>query len=351
MAKNDLLLQAARRERTARTPVWLMRQAGRFDPEYLALRQRLDLPLEDLFCDAEAATEISLLPRRFGVDAIVFFQDILTPLMPMGRRFVFRPGPLLENPVRSNDDVRSLRRYDPAKALPFVHETLTAVRKSLDGELPLLGFAGAPVTLAFFLIEGRSPHGAGKSAQAMMEKDPVLFRVLVDHLTDATIEYLSFQVESGVDAWQLFESVADLLTPDQYKAFAHPAHVRIFSELRRRVPSILFCKDHAPLELMVASGADVLSVPASVDLADARRRFGHRVAFQGNVDPLLLQDGTEDEIEEAVRRCIRAGDHEGHILNLGHGVLKDTPVDNVRRFVETARSTRLEASVASGDMG
>ena len=351
MAKNDLLLQAARRERTARTPVWLMRQAGRFDPDYLALRQRLDLPLEDLFCDAEAATEISLFPRRFGVDAIIFFQDILTPLTPMGRGFVFRPGPLLENPVRSTDDVKSLRRYDPSTALPFVRETLTAVRKSLDGELPLLGFAGAPVTLAFFLIEGRSPLGTGKSAQAMMEKDPKLFRMLVDLLTDVTIEYLSFQIESGVDAWQLFESVADLLTHEQYEAFAHPAHVRIFAELGRRVPSILFCKDHAPLEMMAASGADVLSVPASVDLADARRRFGHRVAFQGNVEPRLLQDGTGDEIEEAVQACIRAGDHQGHILNLGHGVLKDTPVDNVRRFVETARSTRLEASVVPGDMG
>jgi len=351
MPANDLWLRAARRERTERTPVWLMRQAGRFDPAYQELRERYGLPLEELFCHVDAAAEISLLPRRFGVDAIIFFQDILTLLTPMGRPFVFRPGPQLAEPVRTAQDVDGLRRYDPADALDFVPKCLASVRNSLAGDLPLLGFAGAPVTLAFFLIEGTSPQMDGQNARAMMEQEPTLFRRLVDFLTAATIEYLQLQIESGVDALQVFESVADLLTPEQYAAFAHPSHERLFSELGKRVPAILFCKDYAPLDLMASSGADVLSVASSVDLADAITRYGDRVAFQGNVDHTILRDGTPEDVERAVVQCVRAGGHAGHILNLGHGVLKETPVENVQRFIDTAKRIRLPMAADAANIG
>lgn len=157
MLKNDLLLRAARRQRTERTPVWLMRQAGRTDPEYRALRERVDLPLEAMFRHPDLAAEISLLPKRLGVDAIIFFQDILTPLAPMGAEFVFRPGPVLTSTLRASSDIDALCRCDPAESLGFVAEILQLIRKALDGDLPLLGFAGAPLTLAFFLIEGKSP--------------------------------------------------------------------------------------------------------------------------------------------------------------------------------------------------
>jgi len=155
--QNDLMLRAARRERTERTPVWMMRQAGRFDPEYRRLRESVDAPLEVLFRTPDLAAEISLLPRRFGVDAIIFFGDILIPLSPMGAEFVFRPGPVLNRPVRTSADIEAMRMFDPADKLPFVGQILRRVRRTLNNELPLLGFAGAPLTLLFFLAEGGSP--------------------------------------------------------------------------------------------------------------------------------------------------------------------------------------------------
>lgn len=342
--KNDLLLRAARRERTERTPVWLMRQAGRFDPKYRDIRERSDLPLEDLFCDPEAAAEITLLPKRFGVDALILFQDILTPLAPMGRRFVFRPGPMLNEPVRSTRDVEALRPFDSSVELDCVPKTIKLVRDALADELPLLGFAGAPLTLAFFLIEGKSPHPDCSHSKAMMSSEPALFHRLLDRLTDMTADYLAMQIDAGADAVQLFESVADLVSPQEYAEFAHPYQVKVLSRIGQRVPTILFAKDCPLVELMSTSRASVLSVAACVDLAEARRRFGNKVAFQGNVDNRILLNGSAREIDSAARHCILAGGQEGHILNLGHGVLKDTPVENVCRFIDVAKTTRVSTA-------
>ena len=335
--KNDLLIRAARRECTERTPVWLMRQAGRFDPKYREIRQRADLTLEQVFRHPDLAAEISLLPKRFGVDAIIFFQDILTPLAPMGAGFVFRPGPVLDRPIRSAGDIEALKRIDCSRDLDFVSQTLRLVANELDGELPLLGFAGAPLTLAFFMIEGGSPGSDPQRAKSLMRTEPALFRRLLDKLTDMTIDYLRLQIEAGVDAVQLFESAADLISRIEYQQFSLPCHVKIFSELTGKVPRILFAKDQPAVELMAESGADVLSLSACVDFAEAKRRFGHRFALQGNVDNRLLATGSFEEIDAAVQACVEAGGRQGHILNLGHGVLKDTPVENVRRFIQASR--------------
>jgi uroporphyrinogen decarboxylase len=339
MLKNDLLLRAARRERTERTPVWMMRQAGRFDPQYRAARDRSNLPLEDLFRTPDLAAEISLLPKRLGVDAIIFYQDILTPLAAMGAPFIFRPGPVLESPIRGEADVDALTPFDPADKLPFVGETLRLVRAALDGDLPLLGFAGAPLTLAFFLIEGQSPGNKPERVRAMMKDEPDVLRDLLDRLADMTADYLAYQIESGADAVQLFESVGDLLTEDQYRDFAHPYHIKVLAKLASRVPTILFVKERPYVDLMVETGADVLSVGKCVELADAKLRYGHRVAFQGNVDNRVLVSGTFEEIDEAVRACVHAGGHQGHILNLNHGLLKETPFENGCRFIESCKAT------------
>ena len=336
--KNDLLLRAARRERTERTPVWMMRQAGRFDPQYRAIREWANLPLEQMFRTPELAAEISLLPRRLGVDAIIFYQDILTPLGPMGAEFVFRPGPVLETPLRTAADLAALQPYDVAAELPFVAQTLSLVRNALAGDLPLLGFAGAPLTLAFFLLEGGSPGHNPTQARALMSSDPTAFHQLLDRLADMTADYLAFQIEAGVDAVQLFESVGDLLTEAEYREFAHPYHVKVFSQLVGRVPLILFVKELPFIELMAGTGADVISVGKCVDLAEARRLVGHKVALQGNVDNQLLAKGTFAEIDSAVRACVQAGGHQGHILNLNHGLLKDTPFENGCRLVETCQA-------------
>ncbi len=339
--KNDLLLRAARCGRTERTPVWLMRQAGRFDPEYRALRERADLPLEVLFRTPELAARISLLPMRFGVDAIIFFQDILTPLAPMGAEFIFRPSPVLENPLRTAADVAALRRYDPATALPFVTQTLRMVHEELAGELPLLGFAGAPLTLAFFLLEGKSPGSEATQARALMRSDRRLLHRLLEHLADMTTEYLALQIEAGADAVQLFESCGDLLSEAEYREFAHPYHRRVLDRLGNKVPRILFVAERPFIGLMAESGAEVLSVGRCVDLADVRRRVGHKVALQGNVDNRLAATGTLEEVAAATRACVKAGGHHGHILNLNQGLLKETPVENVRRLVETCKVTIL----------
>ena len=196
-------------------------------------------------------------------------------------------------------------------------------------------------SLAFFLIEGHSPHLDCSRTKSMMAQRPGQLHQLLERLADMTSDYLNMQIDAGVDAVQLFESAADLLSPREYAEFAQPYHVKVLVGLDRRVPTILFAKDCPLLELMAASGADVLSIGSGVNLAQAKERFGNRVAFQGNVDNRIWLSANWDEIDEAVRTCIRDGGQQGHILNLGHGVLKDTPIDNVRRLIETAKATRL----------
>ncbi len=337
MLRNDLVLRAARREKTERTPVWLMRQAGRTDPMYLALRKQANLPQEEMFQNADLATQASLLPVRLGVDAVIIYQDILTLLTPMGMPFVFRPGPRADKPLSTSEDIDRLRGLDPASDMTFVGDTIHQVRQSLDGEMPVLGFAGAPLTLAFFMLAGQSPWPNAEQPLKALEAAPQDIHRLLKKLTDATIDYLAFQIEHGIDAFQLFESVADILTPEQYATFAHPYHKRIFTELKGRIPGILFAKEQTNVELMVDSGADVLSIGRCLDLAECQRRYGDKVAFQGNVDKTIVAGGTLAQVDEAVHECVRAGNQHGHILNLNHGLLKDTPFENVKRVIEAAR--------------
>ncbi len=339
---NDLLLRAARGERTERTPVWLMRQAGRFDPKYLAIRDRCGLTLEELFRDPQLASEITMLPIRLGVDAAILFQDILTPLAPLGARFIFRPGPILENPIRDVRRIEQMHVFDPRAELPFVSQSIKLVLRELDGSLPLIGFAGAPLTLATFMIEGRSPGDNAENTRRFIQQEPTLCHQLLDLLAIITADYLKMQIEAGVHAVQLFESVADLFSPEEYQQFAHPYQVAVLHALQGSAPTVLFAKERSDLDLMVRTGANVLSVGKCVDLAEATKRYSPRVALQGNVDNRILRDGSPDEIDDAVRRCLSAGRRTGHILNLNHGVLKDTPIDNVRRFIDTARSFTYE---------
>ena len=341
--KNDLVLRAARREHTERTPVWLMRQAGRSDPAYRQLRDESALSLEETFRNADLAAEISLLPRRIGVDAIIFFQDILTPLAPMGAPFVFRPGPVLEEPIRTPADIDKLCLFDPASELPFVGKTLSLITKALAGDLPVLGFAGAPLTLAFFLIEGKSPGTEPLRTRNLMRSKPAAFHGLLDTLADMTAAYLLYQIESGADAVQLFESVADLITQEEYESFAHPYHEKIFAKITGQVPTVLFAKEQPNIELMASSGADVLSIGACIDVADAKKRVGDKVAIQGNIDNRVVAYESAARIEKEVRACVRAGGQNSHILNLNHGLLPDTPFESVCHLIETAKSAPVVA--------
>lgn len=353
--KNDLLLRASKRLPVERVPVWMMRQAGRSDPLYRQIRQELNLPLERLFrtcptpvseTDVEWAVKISLLPKRIGVDAIIVYKDILTPLAPMGAHFRFDPGPILNPPIRTQAQVDALQPlHQPSTQLAFTGQVIRRLRETLSGELPLIGFAGAPLTLAFFLIAGESPikRGAGISEKAtpvfqMMDEAPELLHCLLDKLTDMTVNYLNYQIGEGVQVVQLFESIADVLPRQMYEDFAFPYHQRIFAEVDSQVPRILFAKECEYLDLMHRSGADVLSVGKCVDLGEAKTLTNGTVAFQGNVDNDILRDGSCADITEAVKACLKQGGRTGHILNLSHGLHRDTPFENVKHFINIAKT-------------
>lgn len=338
-----LLLRALHGEHTERTPVWFMRQAGRSDPKYRQVREQTPLPLEELFRNTELAVQISLLPQRIGVDGIIFFQDILTPLAPMGAPFVFRPGPVLEHPVRTGADVEGLHLYDIAGELPFVGETLSTLRRELAGEIPLLGFAGAPLTLLYFMAEGRSP-GKGVHAEQLLRETPTLAHSLLEKLTEVTAQYLSYQIESGAQAVQLFESSADLLDQELYRTFALPYQQEVFSRLGIRVPRILFAKGWQDLSTMKASGADVLSIHSHCTISQARAVVGEDTPIQGNLSNRLIADGSQEDLERAVEGCLISGGHRGHVFNLDHGLLQNTPWERVEWVVERVKKLGMNGN-------
>jgi uroporphyrinogen decarboxylase len=316
-----------------------MRQAGRSDPAYRALRNSHPQPLEELFRDVDAAVEISLLPLRIGVDAVIFFQDILTPLAPMGASFIFRPGPTLEQPVISQDQVSNIHHYDIAQELPFIGETLGILRKTLDNRVPLLGFAGAPFTLLAFMIEGKSP-GTAETVARILKDRPAWIHPLLTLLADITADYLNFQITSGAQAIQLFESCADLLSPELYKEFALPYQQQVFAKLPTDFPGILFAKNCRDLSLLKASGAGILSLSSHTTICEARTVLGQTTRLQGNVSNQLLASGNREAIQSAVVDCVKSGQHTGHVLNLDHGVLQQTDWEAVEWFVECARQIR-----------
>lgn len=336
---NDLLLRAAHGEPTPRPPIWLMRQAGRTDPEYNALRAQCGLPLHDLFRHSELSAEISLLPRRFGVDAIIYFQDILTPLAPMGAPFVFSPGPVFERPIRTEEDAASLHAFDMGEALAFVPEIFAKVKAALDGAMPVLGFAGAPLTLLYFLAEGKSFGDRADHAAALLREKPAAARALLDKLTAVTIDYLKFQIEAGADAVQLFESAAHLLDDATYREFALPYQQQVFDALGGVVPTIMFAREWGNAALLKESGASILSLSAEVSIRQARAELGDGLIVQGNLDNVLLAEGREEDIAAAVRRIVEEGQCRGHIFNLSHGLLKHTPFDRVCRLIEQVRAS------------
>jgi len=336
--KNDLFLRAARGEMTPRPPIWLMRQAGRTDPEYNKLKAESGMTLEELFHEPEMAARISLLPKRSGVDALIYFQDILTPLTPMGAPFYFGPGPVLDTPIKDAADLERLHVCDAADTLPFIPEIFRLVKNELAGEMPVLGFSGAPFTLAVFIIEGGSFADHPARTHDFMREQPKAMHALLDKLATVMIDYLKLQIEAGADAVQLFESAAHLLDAPAYREFALPYQQRIFDELAGTVPSIMFARELEDLTLLDASGADILSLPTSTTIADAREILGQNRIIQGNLDNRLLVDADQETIKRAALSCIESGGCKGHIFNLSHGLLKETPYDHVRFLIDTVRA-------------
>ncbi len=329
------LLRAARRQSTDFTPVWLMRQAGRYLPEYRALRERF--AFLDLCKNPEAAAAVTLQPvDRLGVDAAILFADILLVVEPMGvgLEFARGEGPSILRPVRSLDDVKRLHPVDPLEATPFVFETVRIVRRELSGRVPLIGFAGAPFTVASYLVEG----GASRDylqTKRLMHEDPAGWRALMEVLGDVTARYLNAQIAAGVQAVQLFDSWVGALSPGDYRELVLPHSRALIRSLTPGVPVIHFGTGTAGLlPLMRDAGGDVLGLDWRVDLDEAWARLGPGVAVQGNLDPAILLSRPE-HFRPRVRRILdQAGGRPGHIFNLGHGVLPQTPVDHVIALVD-----------------
>lgn len=335
---NDRLLRALRLQPVDRTPLWIMRQAGRYLPEYRELKARSDFIT---ICKTpELAVEASLQPlRRFSLDAAIVFSDIMVPIEGMGCGLTFDPGPRLAEPVRTLAQVEALKSVPMADAVPYVGEAVALLRRELDGRVPVIGFSGAPFTLAAYLVEGQGRDGFG-SVMQMLYREPVTLTRLLEKLADAMADYLDFQIRSGAQAVQLFDSWAGLLGVADYRRFALPAVQRLVRKLDHHdVPIIYFsvATGHV-LEDAARSGADALGICWRTPLAEARHRTGGRVALQGNLNPHAMFAPPDTLRARIIEILDEAGDAPGHVMNLGHGILPDTPIESVELLVETVAS-------------
>lgn len=330
---NARFLRACRREPTDRTPVWFMRQAGRCQPEYRALRERYSLL--EICRHPDLVTEVTLRPvEQWGVDAAILFADIMLPLLPMGVRFDLEDGggPRMHRPVRTPADVDALRPFAIDDTVVAILDAIGVIRKA--SPVPLIGFAGAPFTLASYLIEG-GPSREFVATKTVMFREPALWHALMTRLTDAAIGYLRAQIAAGVQAVQLFDSWIGCLSPADYERAVAPHSRRIFEAVAQTgVPAIHFGTGTAGLvDVMARAGGDVIGVDWRIGLADAWARIGAR-GIQGNLDPAVLL-AEWDVVRDRARQVLdQAAGRPGHIFNLGHGVLPQTSPEMLRRLVE-----------------
>ncbi|WP_462137722.1 uroporphyrinogen decarboxylase [Candidatus Mycalebacterium sp.] len=336
-AQNSLFMKTCRLEQTERTPIWIMRQAGRYLKEYRQIRAKV--PFLELCKNPELAAEVTLLPiEKFGFDAAIIFADILLILEPLGIGIEFTKGdgPKIKNTVRSAASVDAMREFDPEK-MDYVSNTVAMARRSLDSEVALLGFAGAPFTVASYLIEGGA-SSTYSNTKTLMRSDEGLWNALMERLSTATASYLNAQIDAGADAVQIFDSWAGCLSPDDYRRFVMPHTKAVLDALPRRVPAIHFGVGAGLLlSDMKKAGGCVIGIDWTVDLSEAWKTIGYKTAIQGNLDPSVLLCDRRRVEDSAVSILKKAAGRPGHIFNLGHGVLPSTPPDNVAALVEKVR--------------
>ena len=341
---NDLpyLLRVARGEIVKRPPVWMMRQAGRYMKVYRDLRDKYP-SFRERSENPDLAIEISLQPwRAFQPDGVIMFSDILTPLPGIGIPFdiVESKGPIIDPPIRTQAQVDQLHPLDPESSLPFIKTILGTLRKEVGNQSTVLGFVGAPWTLAAYAIEGKSSKDY-KVIKEMAFSQPAILHSFLDKIAEAIAVYVRYQIDCGAQLVQLFDSWAGQLSPQDYDTFALPYQqkvVKLVKETHPDTPLILYISGSAGiLERMGKSGVDIVSVDWTVDMADARQRLGQTMKVQGNMDPGVLF-GSQAFIKERILDTVRKAGQGGHIFNLGHGVLVGTPEDNVRFFFETAKN-------------
>lgn len=331
---NTSFLDACWGKPVDRTPVWLMRQAGRYLPEYMAVRSKCTFL--ELCKTPELAAEVSIQPVDIlGVDAAIMFSDILTPVEPMGMKLDFVPGPVFESPIRSMADVEKLRIPQMEQDVPYVIETIKILRRELAGKVPLIGFGGAPFTLACYMVEGKGSKDFAQ-IKRMMYAAPDVYAALMEKITTMSMEYLNAQIAAGAQCIQIFDTWGGILSPADYERYVLPYTVRLINGLNRMdTPVIHFVKGSgAMLDTVKKAGGDVMGLDWHVNLGAARDLLGSQMAVQGNLDPTVLY-ATPEIIEREVKRVLdeNAG-RPGHIFNLGHGILPTVPAENARFMVD-----------------
>ena len=339
--KNDRFLRALLRQPVDRTPVWIMRQAGRYLPEYLKTRAEAG-NFMNLCQTPELACEVTLQPlRRYPLDAAIIFSDILTipDAMGLGLYFVAGEGPKFERPLTTVAEIENLPRPDVNDSLGYVTDAVSLTRREIGGKVPLIGFSGSPWTLATYMIEGGSSKTFGK-AKKLIYQDPAAAHLLLGKLADTVTDYLNAQIEAGAQAVQIFDTWGGALSHDAYREFSLGYMERIVAGLKRenegrRVPVILFSKScNTQLEAIADSGTDAMGVDWTVTLSEARRRVGDRVALQGNMDPSILLASPEVIRREARKTLESFGPGEGHVFNLGHGITPEVDPDHLAALLE-----------------
>lgn len=339
--QNDRFLRALFKEPVDRTPVWMMRQAGRYLPEYRATRQQAG-SFMDLCRNKELACEVTLQPlERFPLDAAILFSDILTipDAMGLGLRFAAGEGPVFDKPVRTLADAKKLYVPDMASELGYVMDAVSTIRKELNGRVPLIGFSGSPWTLATYMVEGGSSKTYSK-IKAMMFDQPATLHHILDVLADSVIAYLNAQIEAGAQAVQIFDTWGGVLTPRDYQAFSLHYMAKIVNGLKRendgrKVPVILFTKGGGQwLESIAQTGCDAIGLDWTTDIDEARARVGHQVALQGNMDPCILYASPERIREEVAVILEKYGQGSGHIFNLGHGIHPEIDPEHAGAFIK-----------------
>ncbi|MBI5780053.1 MAG: uroporphyrinogen decarboxylase [Rhodocyclales bacterium] len=347
--QNDRLLRALLRQPVDRTPIWLMRQAGRYLPEYRETRRRAGSFLA-LCKDPALATEVTLQPlARFGLDAAILFSDILTvpDAMGLGLYFVEGEGPKFERPLRSEWEIRNLSAPDPTVELAYVLEAVRQIRRALDGSVPLIGFSGSPWTLACYMVEGGASEDY-RTVKTLLYTRPDLMHRILEVTTQAVIDYLNAQIEAGAQAVMLFDSWGGVLAEEAFKTFSLPYLARIVAALRREaegriVPSIVFTTGGGVwLEDLASIGADAVGLDWTMDIGRARALVGDRVALQGNLDPAILFAPPDVVVREACKVLEAFGHGSGHVFNLGHGISQHTPPEHVAALVHAVQTESVK---------
>jgi uroporphyrinogen decarboxylase len=342
--QHDVFLKACRNQPTSRRPLWIMRQAGRYLPEYRAVREKVDFLT--LCQTPELAAQVTLQPiDRFGFDAAILFSDIMMPLVSMGVKMDFAPGPVLEKTISSLEDVQALRVPETDEVAPCVMQTVHILKRELENRVPLIGFCGAPFTLAAYLVQGKGSKEFAR-LRSFMYAQPQAFAQLMQVLTHTMERYLRAQVLAGAQAVQVFDSWVGLLSERAFSLHVLPWLQKLFASLKDlNVPRIYFAQDAAALmRVLPETGADVLGVDWRTELAYARETVGSHIPLQGNLDPAWLH-APKDALQKEVLRVLESGRGGSHIFNLGHGIWPDAPIENVHAVVDVVKGWQTPSSM------